>query len=79
MIFPDYVCIRAPWCLSAAKADWTPLHGRTVTIWPDNDAAGRQYAADVAGLVPGAKVVPVPATWPDGWDLADELPEGDCP
>ena len=31
---------------------------------------------DVARLVPGAKVVPVPASFPDKWDLADELPEG---
>ena len=34
------------------------------------------YAADVARLVPGAKIVPVPASFPDKWDLADELPEG---
>ena len=76
-IFPDYVCTTSPFgALSAAKADWTPLHGRTVVIWPDNDAAGLQYAADVARLVPGAKIVPVPASFPDKWDLADELPEG---
>ena len=63
-------------CPVAAKADWSPLHGRTVVIWPDNDAAGAKYAADVARLVPGAKIVPVPASFPDKWDLADELPEG---
>ena len=64
-IFPDHVCTTSPFgALSAAKADWTPLHGRTVVIWPDNDAAGLQYAADVARLVPGAKVVPVPASFP---------------
>lgn len=76
-IFPDHVCVTSPFgAMSAAKADWTPVHGRKVTIWPDNDAAGAKYAAEVAGLVPGARVVPVPATWPDGWDLADDLPEG---
>ena len=47
-----------------------------MVVWPDNDAAGLQYAADVVRLVPGAKVVPVPASFPDRWDLADELPEG---
>ena len=80
VIFPDHVCTTSPFgALSAAKADWTPLHGRTVVIWPDNDAAGLQYAADVARLVPGARVVPVPASFPDKWDLADELPEGITP
>lgn len=32
---------------SADKADWTPLAGRSVTVWPDFDEAGQQYAADV--------------------------------
>ncbi len=29
---------------SAARADWQPLAGRDVTIWPDNDDAGARYA-----------------------------------
>lgn len=29
---------------SAGKADWEPLAGRTVLIWPDNDEAGLRYA-----------------------------------
>ncbi len=29
---------------SARKADWRPLAGRGVTIWPDNDEAGQRYA-----------------------------------
>ena len=33
---------------SADKADWGPLAGRSVTIWPDNDEAGRRYADAVA-------------------------------
>lgn len=33
---------------SAAAADWAPLAGREITIWPDNDEPGRQYGADVA-------------------------------
>lgn len=32
---------------SAAKADWSILIGRTVTIWPDNDKAGQRYAEAV--------------------------------
>jgi len=29
-------------------ADWTPLAGREVVIWPDNDEAGKNYADRVA-------------------------------
>jgi putative DNA primase/helicase len=32
---------------SAKDANWQPLAGREVRIWPDNDEAGRQYANDV--------------------------------
>jgi hypothetical protein len=60
---------------SAAKADWAPLAGREVVIMPDNDAPGRQYAADVAAilaaLTPPAKVKIIP-TGPEGLNL----PEG---
>jgi DNA primase len=75
--FPDYVVVTSP-CGSkaAASADWSPLTGRTVIIWPDHDAAGDGYARDVAGLVPDAKVVPVPASFPEKWDLADDAPAG---
>ena len=33
---------------SARAADWTPLHGRRLRIWPDYDEAGARYAAEVA-------------------------------
>lgn len=36
---------------SAAAADWTPLHGRRVRLWPDKDAAGAKYADLVASIV----------------------------
>ena len=32
---------------SAAKADWQPLAGRDVLIWPDHDEAGQRYAQAV--------------------------------
>lgn len=32
----------------ATKTDWSPLAGRDVLIWPDNDPAGHKYASDVA-------------------------------
>ena len=33
---------------SAGRADWQPLAGRDVLIWPDADEAGARYAAEVA-------------------------------
>ena len=38
---------------SAASADWKPLRGRTVRIWPDNDDAGKGYAGEVASILLG--------------------------
>ena len=32
---------------SASGADWTPLSGRRVIIWPDHDEPGQRYAMDV--------------------------------
>lgn len=32
---------------SANKTDWSPLRGRNVVIFPDNDKAGRKYLRDV--------------------------------
>ncbi len=40
-------------CSSAGRADWEPLRGRTVTIWPDLDNAGRAYAAAVSAILRG--------------------------
>jgi AAA domain/MarR family len=36
---------------SADTADWTPLKGRKVILWPDNDQAGRSYAGEVAKIL----------------------------
>lgn len=33
---------------SAEGADWSPLMGRRVRLWPDNDDAGRKYADEIA-------------------------------
>lgn len=81
-LFPGMVGVASQGgCGAANKADWSVLSGRHTTTWPDNDAAGRRYAADVAHLVTeagaaSAQIVAVPETWPDGWDLADEPPVG---
>jgi Protein of unknown function (DUF3987) len=36
---------------SAAAADFEPLRGRTVRIWPDNDDSGKAYAGGVAKIL----------------------------
>lgn len=81
-LFPDFVAVTSQGgCKAPDKSDWTPLQGRAVTIWPDQDEAGAGYAAKVADLVKHAgavsvRVVEVPTDWPQGWDLADDLPSG---
>jgi hypothetical protein len=81
-LFPDFVATT--WqggCNATGKADWSPLRGRRVSVWPDNDAPGRKAAAAVkrAAEKAGASsvgIVAVPESWPEGWDPADPVPEG---
>jgi uncharacterized protein (DUF927 family) len=66
---------------ATAKADWGPLAGRDVVIWPDADAPGAKAARDVERLTlaagaASAAVVRIPEALPDGWDLADDWPAG---
>jgi len=85
LLFPDHVAVTSQGGSKApGKSDWTPLRGRRVTIWPDADGPGADYAAKVAELakLAGAesvRVVEVPGDWPKGWDLADALPDGAVP
>ena len=63
-----------------AKTDWSPLKGKRVSVWPDKDEPGRQYAtaASQAVLEAGAASVAVltpPADKPDKWDAADAVAE----
>ncbi|TLU71226.1 DUF927 domain-containing protein [Lichenicoccus roseus] len=81
-LFPDHIAIS--WqggAQAVAKADWLPLAGRAVTIWPDNDAPGADAATGAARLLRSnlavqAHVVELPSGWPEGWDLADAPPPG---
>jgi DNA primase len=66
---------------SPDKSDWSPIAGRSVLIWPDNDKAGLQYARKVeAGLSKLGCVVEVVdvaalAAGAEGWDAADAVAE----
>lgn len=81
-LLPDHVCVTSPsGSKSAAKADWSPLHGRKVFIWPDADKPGSKYAETAAKLLVDAGAVFVavltpPDNVPGGWDAGDALQEG---
>ncbi|MDT8277677.1 DUF927 domain-containing protein [Roseomonas mucosa] len=81
LLFPDMAAVTSQGGSKAAsKADWKPLAGRDVVIWPDRDDPGAAYADDAARLIKQAgaasvRQVQVPRDWPEGWDLADPLPE----
>jgi putative DNA primase/helicase len=52
VLFLDYVITTSPGGAKAAsKALWTPLKGRDVSIWPDQDEEGASYAQDVVQTV----------------------------
>ncbi len=42
-----FVGVTSGSATSAGGADWSPLVGRTVLLWPDNDTPGARYANDV--------------------------------
>ena len=80
-LFPDHACVTWPGGTpNVDKADWSALHGRSVTIWPDADDVGRKAAAQLAPILLGLRctvqVVNPPASLAQGWDLADALAEG---
>lgn len=80
---PDHVVITWPGGAQAVgKADWHPLAGRRVTLWPDADEPGRKAmlkVRDLLGSIAASVTIvdldPVRAalggTLPPKWDLAD--------
>jgi len=80
-----YICMTWPGGAgSVQKADWTPLQGRKVLIWPDNDKVGYKAASDICTElrklgVQSMKVVDSESLkqhFPEKWDLADPMPMG---
>ena len=61
-------------------SDFSPVSGRTVYIFPDNDPAGQQYAEAVAKLCLTVHarpfIVPIPEGKTEKWDIADAVAEG---
>lgn len=63
---------------SAAAADWSPIKGRNVIIWPDYDEAGARYANDVVSAMRGSaaacEMIEVPVLGlPEHGDCVDWL------
>ncbi|MCB1106952.1 MAG: conjugal transfer relaxase/helicase TraA, partial [Chlamydiia bacterium] len=80
-----YVCLTwSGGASSVSKTDWSPLHGKEVKIWPDNDEAGWKGTQEVLDELKkvGVKKVRLPERGnlfeklPPKWDLADPLPQG---
>lgn len=63
------------------KTDWSPLAGKHVLIWPDNDSEGEDFAKRAAGAIARAGAIKVeilkpPVGRPEKWDGADAVAEG---
>ena len=62
------------------KTNWSPLAGKAVTIWPDNDEAGAKYASAVAPtlrkICAQVRQIAIPSDAPKKWDAADAVAEG---
>ena len=83
--FPHLICLTwSGGASSVTKTDWSPLHGKKVKIWPDNDTAGFKAAQDIIDELKkiGVETIILPETenlfknLPPKWDLADPLPQG---
>jgi len=77
----EYLVVTWPGGSKAAKyVDWSGLAGRDVVFWPDADEPGYKAQAQVCEILKreGArtvKTVQLPAGLPEGWDLADTIPD----
>lgn len=77
-LLPAYVAVTwSGGALAWHKADWTPLAGRKVLLWPDNDAPGLEcmhklgaVLADQKGLACSVRLID-PNRMPEGFDAAD--------
>lgn len=83
-LFPEHaVCTWPGGTSNVQHANWKPLEGTNVTIWPDADDVGRKAAAQLAGILLRLRcsvvVVNPPEKVEQSWDLADALAEGWTP
>jgi hypothetical protein len=81
-MFPDYfVTTWSGGCKNWKNTDWSIVpNNRSITIWPDADKGGVLTAVEIAQHLNDkfkikAKVVDLPNTLPEKWDLADPIPD----
>lgn len=64
-------------CKAIDKIDWTPLKGRFVALWPDNDEVGikamDKLARKLSTLGCQVQIIGFPPDAPEGWDVADAV------
>jgi putative DNA primase/helicase len=74
-LFPQLVAVSWPnGAQSVAKVDWSPLAGRSILLWPDNDDQGRDAMQRIAGLIRDPVkllTIDAPPDAPEKWDIAD--------
>jgi putative DNA primase/helicase len=62
-----------------SKADWSPLKGKDILIWPDADETGRKAGAGIGEMLSAqaksVKIIDVSDITKEGWDAADALKE----
>ncbi len=78
---PNFVALTSGGAQSAKAADWQPLAGRTVYVFPDNDDPGAQYGLDVVqalqGIAHSAAVLDIaPLNLPPKGDAVEWLQDG---
>jgi RecA-family ATPase len=65
------------------QTDWSPLKGRTVTLWPDNDRTGSDWLKAIQPILAELgcllRIVAIPEDQGEGWDIADALAENGMP
>ncbi|WP_178130375.1 molybdopterin cofactor-binding domain-containing protein [Reyranella sp. CPCC 100927] len=81
VLFPDHVCMAwAGGHGGVNVADATPLGGRHVILWRDNDpgsfTAMARFKVRLGGLARTVVSIDVPSAWPPGWNLTCSLPQG---
>lgn len=72
---------------AANRTDWSPLRGRTVTVWPDAGADGLKLACDIARHIdddqpadsasPLVRVARLPDALPEDWKPGQQPAEGE--
>lgn len=77
----EYVCTAWPGGAAAVKyCDTRDLKGRKIILWPDADEPGFKAMRELAEIViiqgDTPHMVDIPEGLPEGWDIADEIPDG---